>query len=180
MLCVNRFNSRTPCGVRRGLINNEYAQASFNSRTPCGVRHSTLTSYTNRLEFQFTHPVWGATRSTRSTSTTSRFQFTHPVWDATSALGYQEIESRVSIHAPRVGCDDNAGAGTGSSPRFNSRTPCGVRHHNDTHHTSEHNRFNSRTPCGVRQSDSSLYVKVQKFQFTHPVWGATQLTRYWS
>ena len=77
--------------------------------------------------FQFTHPVWGATPDNRIFSYEGEFQFTHPVWGATeegtkdarglsvsihaprvgcdSALGYQEIESRVSIHAPRVGCD---------------------------------------------------------------------------
>ena len=33
------------------------------------------------------------------------FQFTHPVWGATRHLDAQQGDLRVSIHAPRVGCD---------------------------------------------------------------------------
>ena len=35
--------------------------------------------------------------------------------------------------------------------------------------------FNSRTPCGVRLSPDRISYKDTKFQFTHPVWGATCL-----
>ena len=34
-------------------------------------------------------------------------------------------------------------------------------------------RFNSRTPCGVRLLDNLFAITSNKFQFTHPVWGAT-------
>ncbi len=33
--------------------------------------------------------------------------------------------------------------------------------------------FNSRTPCGVRLYDCSMMRTPSRFQFTHPVWGAT-------
>ena len=33
--------------------------------------------------------------------------------------------------------------------------------------------FNSRTPCGVRLKDNLQTEEATKFQFTHPVWGAT-------
>ena len=33
--------------------------------------------------------------------------------------------------------------------------------------------FNSRTPCGVRPRPYSFNFSDKKFQFTHPVWGAT-------
>ena len=56
----------------------------------------------------------------------------------------------VSIHAPRVGCD----------PRTTS-----VRCHDGC--------FNSRTPCGVRLEQLPAYRVSVVFQFTHPVWGAT-------
>ena len=34
------------------------------------------------------------------------FQFTHPVWGATLAMAKFDKVGRVSIHAPRVGCDE--------------------------------------------------------------------------
>ena len=36
--------------------------------------------------------------------------------------------------------------------------------------------FNSRTPCGVRQTGFDPNAQVSRFQFTHPVRGATQLS----
>ena len=123
-----RFNSRTPGGVRliltssvsqsavfqfthpgRGATHQSYrcgynhavsihapregcdsqtlvcppAGQGFNSRTPGGVRHTFAHHRTTRAWFQFTHPGRGATE---------RGQAFHQ--------GY-----RVSIHAPREGCD---------------------------------------------------------------------------
>ena len=92
------------------------------------------------------------------------------------------------------------------APSFNSRTPCGVRRsHAPTHHrqpaVSIHaprvgcdketqtkipatSSFNSRTPCGVRPTSARTFVdNLIKFQFTHPVWGATPeiiLSNIWS
>ena len=101
------FNSRTPCGVRLRLqtlsegdklvsihaprVGCDSTQrvtvpfaTGFNSRTPCGVRHCDSIITIHIQLFQFTHPVWGAT--------------------------YYTLEGgkskRVSIHAPRVGCDN--------------------------------------------------------------------------
>ena len=60
---------------------------------------------------------------------------------------------RVSIHAPRAGCDCH-------EKRLQLHARC----------------FNSRTPCGVRQYvDNARYIQ-DRFQFTHPVRGAT--TKY--
>ena len=102
------------------------------------------------------------------------FQFTHPVWGATLIISFQGhpqigfnsrtpcgvrpcagvvsvANSIVSIHAPRVGCDSHRAATAPSEACFNSRTPCGVR-------------LSARPGCSV----------IRLFQFTHPVWGATQ------
>ena len=122
------FNSRTPCGVRQLTDDQKAELTSFNSRTPCGVRHL-VSAYQQHLdEFQFTHPVWGATTmrghiSAYPVSFNSRtpcgvrlkrllkvmillrFQFTHPVWGATQPQARAGEARRVSIHAPRVGCD---------------------------------------------------------------------------
>ena len=125
---------------------------SFNSRTPCGVR---LLSYP-----------------------------------------YHHIPFRVSIHAPRVGCDTQHLKQSKNHLSFNSRTPCGVRLYcaypkGFVPRVSIHaprvgcdssffrfglsrDSFNSRTPCGVRQLPPQLIAQPERFQFTHPVWGATQ------
>ena len=122
------FNSRTPCGVRlvsarlsasaavfqfthpvRGatsLLSSLFTRSTvsihapragcdiaieiksvvenrFNSRTPCGVRLGGLSCLGVKDGFQFTHPVRGATRPTQGAAR----------------------PRRVSIHAPRAGCD---------------------------------------------------------------------------
>ena len=101
---------------------------SFNSRTPCGVRHLSNTITNLLFAFQFTHPVRGATVSPATTRGATRgfnsrtpcgvrprckvrtyfqpgFQFTHPVRGATPRDIIRYWASKVSIHAPRAGCD---------------------------------------------------------------------------
>ena len=56
----------------------------------------------------------------------------------------------ISIHAPRVGCDEMAQV---------SSIPPG--------------NFNPRTPCGVRLEPPLFFGGWIGFQSTHPVWGAT-------
>ena len=56
----------------------------FNSRTPRGVRRHDATGFT----------AWVA-----------QFQFTHPAWGATPPTDRTRRARKVSIHAPRVGCD---------------------------------------------------------------------------
>ena len=125
------------------------------------------------LKFQSTHPVWGATtahmgraartwnfnprtpcgvrrRSTGHPRPPGRFQSTHLVWGATASTGSTWPAKWISIHAPRVGCDQ-------------SRSGC----------YCPRRYFNPRTPCGVRRSSKSLWLAIVEFQSTHPVWGAT-------
>ena len=79
----------------------------------------------------------------------------------------------VSIHAPRVGCDGQLFTNQNQSKCFNSRTPCGVRPPLLCYCKGS-NSFNSRTPCGVRPKATQTTTTANKFQFTHPVWGATE------
>ena len=83
----------------------------------------------------------------------AEFQFTHPGRGATKPARANRRRSRVSIHAPREGCDR----------RSCLQTTC-------------QRCFNSRTPGGVRLVPDSDYSGVGMFQFTHPGRGATQLT----
>ena len=145
------FNPRTPCGMRLvpGHHAGPLAQVSihaprvgcdrcrcffsagkigFNPRTPCGMRRANC-KYTDCLEW---------------------FQSTHPVWDATKEFRAKKLFRRVSIHAPRVGCDQVVPQRPNQGHSFNPRTPCGMR------------------PGSRRKGNHYLL-----FQSTHPVWDAT-------
>ena len=176
------FNPRTPCGVRPSglftvvVINDVSIHAPrvgcdghrggqftiiwcFNPRTPCGVRLCGCSYWTRANKFQSTHPVWGATR----------------LHSSISARGI------VSIHAPRVGCDNGIHPAASLFRRFNPRTPCGVRLAKAASWganivVSIHAprvgcdppqsvrrppgiSFNPRTPCGVRRAMLGYLVK---------------------
>ena len=190
------FNPRTPCGVRPPcayparpcsdisihaprvgcdliLLQSSEPPVDFNPRTPCGVRRLPLVAVKVGFEFQSTHPVWGATGITVvEIPQDMRFQSTHPVWGATPAHSFCPKHSRISIHAPRVGCDTSRAAMSWTATNFNPRTPCGVRPTvapaaKTATAISIHaprvgcdgqakgvddagGNFNPRTPCGVR------------------------------
>ena len=123
----------------------------FNPRTPCGVRPNSLRTWPCSRIFQSTHLVWGATRCpdrvsqmcedfnprtpcgvrrgiVRMYNDIKQFQSTHPVWGATSSDTWGPWSPMISIHAPRVGCDEALTAWRcRRPPDFNPRTPCGVR-----------------------------------------------------
>ena len=129
----------------------------FNSRTPCGVRPNC------------TFGAWCCWR----------FQFTHPVRGATLRLMPLKVCRLVSIHAPRAGCDEKIEVREVRAGCFNSRTPCGVRPPRDGLRSWTISSFNSRTPCGVRPYTDPSFKATSKFQFTHPVRGATDtITSY--
>ena len=124
------------------------------------------------------------------------FQFTHPGRGATGCR-YKSISCvRVSIHAPREGCDTIAKTRLRRAKRFNSRTPGGVRQYvsakveaicNVSIHAPREGcdspasslgccccSFNSRTPGGVRPLTIIIITVMAQFQFTHPGRGATR------
>ena len=146
----------------------------FNPRTPCGVRQTeVITVSYHDLLFQSTHPVRGATVDPGTKSGVwDGFQSTHPVRGATIGdLADLTTEAKISIHAPRAGCDDElrhmallhaisihaprAGCDLSEYPlrsrisHFNPRTPCGVRLAFALA-AAWFRHFNPRTPCGVR------------------------------
>ena len=123
------FNPRTPRGVRLNRLYTElltalfqsthpargatYCQRSFdrwhpcfNPRTPRGVRRSDDIYQMIINVFQSTHPARGATGTlTKCFKANLPFQSTHPARGATSPRRIQVRHLRVSIHAPRAGCD---------------------------------------------------------------------------
>ncbi len=130
-------------------------EACFNSRTPCGVRLLSSFCIFGLYSFQFTHPVRGATLMTMQDQNTPTFQFTHPVRGATAGAEQQDAIFRVSIHAPRAGCDSARSIG---SPKTST--------------------FQFTHPVRGATLISPLLVNCSMFQFTHPVRGATVIKRY--
>ena len=78
------FNPRTPCGVRRGAVRQDWTGPGFNPRTPCGVR---------RERGYCLRPV------------RHRFQSTHSLRSATCFLDDFSEGFHVSIHALLAECD---------------------------------------------------------------------------
>ena len=134
----------------------EFSLLSFNSRTPCGVRPEIRLNNISAQLFQFTHPVWGATTIVINKEESSTFQFTHPVWGATPLPPSPLL---------RWG-------------RFNSRTPCGVRH-KVLMLLSLFLRVSIHAPrVGCDKQNLRTDSVSSQFQFTHPVWGATKYLQY--
>ena len=77
------FNPRTPCGVRLSSAAGQGTDRDFNPRTPCGVRR-----------FSSTVPVAPGHFNPRTPCGVRQDQ--HPAGTA---------GGRISIHAPRAGCD---------------------------------------------------------------------------
>ena len=147
------FNPRTPCGVRlpgggalqvHHLISIHAPRVGcdvdcavfggnklhFNPRTPCGVRQAPSSRIVKSNQFQSTHPVWGAT--------------------GVRICGCSFV--RISIHAPRVGCDPFFQVWVSASIQFQSTHPV----------------------WGATRSNPSTASYAVLFQSTHPVWGATR------
>ena len=149
----------------------------FNPRTPCGVRLSGYGIPVVELPFQSTHPVWGATAChwsllksdlnfnprtpcgvrrirQRLWPTSSDFNPRTPCGVRQDVNGFRATLVCISIHAPRVGCDARA---------------------EDLRPIRQISIHAPRVGC-----DALLcgYTVLQdKFQSTHPVWGATALNR---
>ena len=79
--------------------------SNFNPRSPCGERRMTSFPRASLRSFQSTLPVWGATSTAIITGT----------------------RAQISIHAPRVGSDQQSGLSLVSRIYFNPRSPCGER-----------------------------------------------------
>ena len=149
---VQRFNPRTPCGVRllallqvsrltRFQSTHSLRSAtgfavlhgscdhSFNPRTPCGVRHGALILNTCQCCFNPRTPCGVRHNQKLMAININMFQSTHSLRSATQ----------------------RPGQGRTPEKSFNPRTPCGVRRATNGQE-SEKKGFNPRTPCGVRPS----------------------------
>ena len=124
------FNPRTPRGVRRQRVCTiSMGNRNFNPRTPRGVRHGGDCLNINDKLFQSTHPARGATHR--------------------HIQGRQY--SKISIHAPREGCDSSGLTRCAISHVFQSTHPArGATVFWYQPHIPQF-YFNPRTPRGVRR-----------------------------
>ena len=155
-LCLCCFNSRTPCGVRHPSSRASTSRICFNSRTPCGVRHPAVLVTLVNLMFQFTHPVRGAT----------------------SVDGSDTLDTPVSIHAPRAGCDKGRVVYDEFRGEFQFTHP--VRGATLNYQAlSASSTFQFTHPVWGATTYEDSVVRLVLFQFTHPVWGATCCNTYY-
>ena len=122
------FNSRTPGGVRLGQCFpcRQSVQVSIHApREGCDIQH--ISGGGRKVCFNSRTPGGVRLLTLLSADTTAVFQFTHPGRGATSQVGRLLPEFRVSIHAPREGCDEDLFLLSLRDLSFNSRTPGGVR-----------------------------------------------------
>ena len=196
-----------------------YGTTCFNSRTPGGVRQHSKGRREQPAKFQFTHPGRGATSSATSAYTpTTSFNSRTPGgvrligrttllrremgFNSRTPGGVRHLEvfawrgrQRVSIHAPREGCDHKLVCTLCTVKTFQFTHPgrgatllggvFGYFGQVSIHAPREGcdakfagmdpciNSFNSRTPGGVRRKRTLQMLMLYVFQFTHPGRGAT-------
>ena len=194
------FNSRTPRGVRPPLPAGAGHHSRFNSRTPRGVRRRWQLRIRKRHRRRFNSRTPRGVRPSLSLMTAVKGTSFNSRTPRGVRLKKKKIPAegrRVSIHAPRVGCDSTPNAKTPASPKFQFTHPAwGATSSCPSACAITSLRFNSRTPRGVRQWHNYLclnFVSVsihaprvgcdglrsltsvsrRLFQFTHPAWGAT-------
>ena len=151
MRCKIRcFNSRTPCGVRQYPLTPPFHPISFNSRTPCGVRRR-YCLYARSIRCFNSRTPCGVRPYTR--------------------LGFKPA-SRVSIHAPRVGCDVLTKLMSVMVKLFQFTHPVWGATKAKTF-KDLFLEFQFTHPVWGATAHELVHVALEEFQFTHPVWGAT-------
>ncbi len=101
-------------------------------------------------EFQSTLPVWGATVGGVYGFQISLISIHAPRVGSDQDESLALIASYISIHAPRVGSDSMESAAALEALNFNPRSPCGERQRCNKPQTGIGNDFNPRSPCGER------------------------------
>ena len=81
---------------------------------------------------------------------------------------------KISIHAPRVGCDQVCERRGGHNVSISIHAPRVGCDKNKFPAFKAIFNFNPRTPGGVRLVSPALFGAGSEFQSTHPGWGATR------
>ena len=95
-------------------------------------------------------------------------------------MKYRVKTHNISIHAPIVGCDNILYPAMSKTfiisihaPIVGCDVPCVIA-------VADISDFNPRTHRGVRPIPNFFIIKNFLFQSTHPSWGATFMTSFWS
>ena len=122
-------------------------------------------------QFQSTHPVRGANANTYDYNMWTPFQSTHPVRGATRLDITRRRGQRISIHAPREGCDNTHSSALYNLP-FQSTHPVrgAIVAVADRCRVAE---FQSTHPVRGATARPTYFVARSTFQSTHPVRGAS-------
>ena len=216
VLCVSIHALLAECDPHIMII--DIILDRFNPRTPCGVRPMTDGLAISTTLFQSTHSLRSATNKPRNNKLKRKVSIhallaecdsRKPVevhekvgFNPRTPCGVRPVGSAdgsypgaVSIHALLAECDFSSSSPPIESTGFNPRTPCGVRRPrfwscaNRPEFQSTHSlrsatcaivsayrtreSFNPRTPCGVRPMPSITWRAVKMFQSTHSLRSAT-------
>ena len=152
------FNPRTPRGVRRSTNKADRVNHKFQSTHPARGATCQDKCETYAAIFQSTHPVRGATTNRKAAPRAYKFQSTHPVRGATFHPLVQSFKFRISIHAPREGCDVFVVTAQNTKMAFQSTHP--VRGATDGNYVPKA-RFNISIHAPREGCDGALIDKMQ-------------------
>ena len=191
------FNSRTPCGVRRTTFLAKAFGREFQFTHPVrGATHAVaLVAVEGEVSIHAPRAGCDILRSWCQRYG-AKVSIHAPRAGCDAVIGYWTLNGIVSIHAPRAGCDHSARCSAEHSLLFQFTHPVRGATRLLILHSNLGVGFNSRTPCGVRRREClasagclgvSIHapragcdiradistIEEQRFQFTHPVRGAT-------
>ena len=135
----------------------------FNPRTPCGVRPSTSVIRSGSRDFNPRTPCGVRPEDLRAISFRVKISIHAPRVGCDESTAYRAgLTTEISIHAPRVGCDGYClSCNTGFDISIHApRVGC-----DNTARTfsSGWSYFNPRTPCGVRHGGHTYGGKCHDF-----------------
>ena len=127
LLRISIHAARVGCDVNVLLHAVHKAEISIHAaRVGCDCKCKTLLK--RRQKFQSTQPEWAATvLSSLPVKRYKKFQSTQPEWAATCVYMLDDGDGSISIHAARVGCDQNCCCKKMQRQHFNPRSPSGLR-----------------------------------------------------
>ena len=147
---AEKFQSTRPMRGATGFPSACFPAALFQSTRPMRGATCSLDLFRLRCQFQSTRPMRGATHGHRQAGRSQMFQSTRPMRGATFCKVDIFFFLNVSIHAPHAGRDRE-------TPSISCPTVC----------------FNPRAPCGARLATVLTAARLDMFQSTRPMRGAT-------
>ena len=149
----------------------------FYSHIPCGMWRIPKLKHFVLLRFLLTHPVWDVTNwsgdfnvETDISTHTSRVGC-----DVTSSVE-RTLGFLISTHTSRVGCDRYLYVCQSGGKNFYSHIPCGMWRCAGEYRGNSVN-FYSHIPCGMWPDNPEEWGRRMAFLLTHPVWDVTRRYR---